>query len=153
MVLHKFRTFCPLRTFLLHFFVLNMRNKQEFRGLLPGFWVMLRSAIKSDIFISCLKLSVKWRINLKLKFSYSKSNVKSPYVSQFLKGRQIHLIPHRESFSLIEKVSSSHLTSRHAKAKWKFIFISKFLKHCYRDISNSPSMARPSEGCLRKWRF
>lgn len=59
----------------------------------------------------------------------------------------------KESFSLIEKVSSSHLTSRHAKAKWKFIFISKFLKHRYRDISNSPSMARPSEGCLRKWRF
>lgn len=153
MVLQIFRTFYPSRTFLLHFFVLNIRNKQEFRGLLPGFQVMLRSAIKSDIFISCFKLSVKWRINLKLKFSYSNSNVKSPYVSQFLKGRHIHLIPHKESFSLIEKVSSSHLTSRHAKAKWKFIFISKFLKHRYRDISNSPSMARPSEGCLRKWRF
>ena len=142
MVLQKFRTFYPSRTFLLHFFVLNIWNKQEFRGLLPGFQVMLRSAIKSDIFISCFKLSV-----------YSNSNVKSPYVSQFLKGRHIHLIPHKESFSLIEKVSSSHLTSRHAKAKWKFIFISKFLKHRYRDISNSPSMARPSEGCLRKWRF
>ena len=153
MVLQKFRTFYPSRTFLLHFFVLNIWNKQEFRGLLPGFQVMLRSAIKSDIFISCFKLSVKWRINLKLKFSYSNSNVKSPYVSQFLKGRHIHLIPHKESFSLIEKVSSSHLTSRHAKAKWKFIFISKFLKHRYRDISNSPSMARPSESCLRKWRF
>ena len=114
---------------------------------------MLRSAIKSDIFICCFKLSVKWRINFKLKFSYSNSNVKSPYVSQFLKGRHIHLIPHKESFSLIEKVSSSHLTSRHAKAKWKFIFISKFLKHRYRDISNSPFMARPSEGCLRKWRL
>ena len=153
MVLHKFRTFYPSRTSVTFFRTEHQEQAKKQRGLLPGFQVMLRSAIKSDIFISCFKLSVKWRINLKLKFSYSNSNVKSPYVSQFLKGRHIHLIPHKESFSLIEKVSSSHLTSRHAKAKWKFIFISKFLKHRYRDISNSPSMARPSEGCLRKWRF
>ena len=88
---------------------------------------MLRSAIKSDIFISCFKLSVKWRINLKLKFSYSNSNVKSPYVSQFLKGRHIHLIPHKESFSLIEKVSSSHLTCE-----------SEMEVHFYIEVSEAP---------------
>lgn len=75
MVLHKFRTFYPSRTFLLHFFVLNIRNKQEFRGLLPGFQVMLRSAIKSDIFISGFKLC-KMENKLKIKIQLFKQQRK-----------------------------------------------------------------------------